>query len=543
MRTLFIWTVLEKLLPAVLSKSTNTTSATGLFLNTTSQGTHFTSAATWPSTEDENSGDISTTTSGLGDFIAAGVGMSSLYGVSVNDNSSSEAYTASIGASGTLIPPLPTATNISSAISGSANGNHQSQPAPSTSLKASMRGNSGVDSGGQGAGKDNSSLKPTAPGSTRFGIANAIVSTNATVNSTGFIPDNPNPYPTAPPITYNVSFTLSGDCWNQWSQFWSAEDLATEYALYRSSFTSTYVTTESDQWMSTSTVLSFYTTTVSAGQFAITTYSTTGPVTDFAWFGTPTTTYTTTETDYSLIEMSVRPNASLPTPSCILPPIVSQCQASWDDYLVVRTAALPYPTDGPPECNAFATTMIPISCHAPLSTWSSMRSSFQARDVRPKCFQAKVSDDFCSSTRSQYIHKAEGKSRQSDGVPVVTWKETVIGNTTTMSAGWDPEMTIGGPGCTLGCGSCAMQGGTVELIFWPPPITTTVNGSLTHTKSNAGTPVTVEALGTTFTSPTVSVRTLFPSLRSPAPDVFVGLYIFRRALGTGQLQQILQDNL
>lgn len=410
MRILFIWAVLHLFPPAILSKSTNNTSATGFFLNTTLHGTPLSSVATLSSTETEVSDDVSTATSGLGDFIADGVGITSS-GSSINDSSFGEASTGSVGASDTSIPPLLNATNIRSASLGSANGTHQDAAAKSPSSAATTTESLEMHSGGQDARKNHTSMVAIAPGSARLGAANAFASQNATLNVTGFVPDNPNPYPTAPPITYNVSFTLSGDCWNQWSQFWSYEDLATEYAFYPSSFTSTYGTTESDEWMSTSTVLSYYTTTVSAGQFAITTYSTTGPVTDFEWFGTPTTTYTTTETDYSLIEMSVRPNAWLPTPSCVLPTIVSQCQASWDDYLVVRTAELPYPATGPTECDAFATTMIPVSCHAPLSTWSSMRSSFQARGVKPKCDQAKVSDDFCSSTRSQFIHKAEGKSR------------------------------------------------------------------------------------------------------------------------------------
>jgi hypothetical protein len=265
--------------------------------------------------------------------------------------------------------------------------------------------------------------------------------------------------------------------------------------------------------MSTSTFLSFYTTTVRGGQFPLTTYSTLAPVTDFDWFGTPTTTWTTTKTTYDLTQMDVRPNASLPIPSCVLPTSVPQCQSSWDRYIKHKTARedLPFDADGPSGCNAFATTTIPISCKGPISTWASVRSSYFANEPQiPDCSQAKVPDDYCSSTRSQFIFKAEGKSKQSDGVPQIKWTETTIDGSETRAPYWPSDSTIGGPGCTLGCGSCAMQGGTVELIYWPPA-TMSANMSIHG-------PVTAEALGTTFTSPTVKHLALIPQTAGSTND-------------------------
>lgn len=279
--------------------------------------------------------------------------------------------------------------------------------------------------------------------------------------------------------------------------------MVTQYEFYKHEFTTTFTTTESSMWMSTSTFLSFYTTTVRGGQFPLTTYSILAPVTDFDWFGTPTTTWTTTKTTYDLTQMDVRPNASLPIPSCVLPTSVPQCQSSWDRYIKHKTARedLPFDADGPSGCNAFATTTIPISCKGPISTWASVRSSYFANEPQiPDCSQAKVPDDYCSSTRSQFIFKAEGKSKQSDGVPQIKWTETTVDGTETRVPYWPSDSTIGGPGCTLGCGSCAMQGGTVELIYWPP-------ATMASNMSIHG-PVTAEALGTTFTSPTVKHLTL-----------------------------------
>lgn len=363
--------------------------------------------------------------------------------------------------------------------------------------------------------------------------------TNATIIKTGFIPDNPNAIPPDPPISYNQSFTFSGDCWNQWSQFWSASELVTRVGYYSHGLTTTYTTTESSRWKSTSTVLSSFETTVSNGQFPVTIYSTLAPVTDFEWFGTPTTTWTTTETTWDNTRQSIMPNASLQQPACVLPTVVPQCQSSWDEYVATKmrvSTDLPFPISGPPGCNAFATTTIPLSCQAPLSTWSSVRSSYFANLGAPICSQAKVADDYCSSTRAQFIHKMEGKAGQSDGVPEIDQTATTINGVSTDIAYWPSETTIGGPGCTLGCGSCAMQGGTVELIYWP-----TATANATGSVSTVG-PMTVETLGTTFTSPTVSFSHKSGRCVSLTPFI-VGLCVLRRTVGTEQLQQVWTHNI
>lgn len=461
------------------SSSQNGTLATASFLNTT--------FATVPSTSNPPSDGIrasstasysdvsSTITYGLGDFVAAGMGMSA----------ESDSSSGIVGEESTYKPSV-----IGTGLSGTS---QKLNISPSSergdeSTKSATRVSEGL-----AFVSNNSTLEEN------LGTAARPKPTNATATETGYIPENPNAIPPDPPILYNQSFTLSGDCWNQWSQFWSASSLVTQYEYYEHDFTTTFTTTESSMWMVTSTVLSFYTTTVRGGQFPLTTYSTLAPVTDFDWFGTPTTTWTTTQTTWELVGLDVRPNASLPIPSCVLPTLVPQCQSSWESYIHHQTARedLPFDIGGPSGCDAFATTTIPISCKGPISTWSSVRSSYFANEPRvPDCSQAKIPDDYCSSTRSQFIFKAEGKSAQSDGVPQIKWTETTVNGVETRAPYWPSDSTIGGPGCTLGCGSCAMQGGTVELIYWPPA-TTAANLSIHE-------PVTAEALGTTFTSPTVS---------------------------------------
>lgn len=466
------------------SQTQNSTFSKASFRNTTSanvQRTMDPSSEASTTASSEINGDLSTTsTQGVGDFVAFGLGMSagknSLSSGIVGEESTDEPSTTEEGLSRTLTDDV--GLNLSS---------EEDDKSTSSTTRAS-----------EGLAFVSTNLTVAS----NLGTAARTTPTNATVTETGYIPDNPNAIPPDPPILYNQSFTLSGDCWNQWSQFWSASSLVTQYEFYKHEFTTTFTTTESSMWMVTSTFLSFYTTTVRGGQFPLTTYSTLAPVTDFDWFGTPTTTWTTTKATYDFTQMDVRPNASLPIPSCVLPTSVPECQSSWDRYITHKTARedLPFDADGPSGCNAFATTTIPISCKEPISTWSSVRSSYFANEPQiPDCSQAKVPDDYCSSTRSQYIFKAEGKSSQLDGVPVIHWTETTIDGTETRVPTWPSDTTIGGPGCTLGCGSCAMQGGTVELIYWPPA---TAAGNV-----SIHAPVTVEALGTTFTSPTVNHHT------------------------------------
>lgn len=78
---------------------------------------------------------------------------------------------------------------------------------------------------------------------------------------------------------------------------------------------------------------------------------------------------------------------------------------------------------------------------------------------------------------------------------------------------WPTSSTMGNaPSCTLGCGRCAVTGGTVQLIYWPPTATPTPtptgmqgNNATMRARATEVPVVTVEALGTTFASPTLYI--------------------------------------
>jgi hypothetical protein len=409
---------------------------------------------------------LATTTNGVGDFIAQGFGMLG----------TSDSPTADASSIATFLDSSRTLPTLAS--------NPQSQASnASTSVTAQQSA---------------SSTRALPAPQTDIGTISYTRSANSSAYPTGYYPMDD---PTTPPVWLNRSLTLSGDCWNQWSQFWSAKDWPVQRWTSNSESTYTFTSTEGSKWISTSTVWTLITTTVFNGRFPVTTYSTTGTEHEYVWYtGTPTETWTATRTadpGYSVIE---GPSVSLQSPSCILPSIVPQCQASWDSWVdwTTRGEALASwgPGSGPPGCNPQATTMISLSCQAPISTWESLMSSWYAKDDPPRCSQAKIAEDYCSSTRSQFLWRGEMKGYYFDDAQ--TTATTVDGVSTDVMV-WPSNGTVGGPGCTLGCGNCALQGETVELIFWPPA---TLLANDTTTDNSTG-PVTVEALGTTFTSPTV----------------------------------------
>jgi hypothetical protein len=409
---------------------------------------------------------LSTTINGVGDFVAQGFGM-------LSTSDSPTAGTSSLETSSGSSRTLPTLAS-----------NPQSQASNDTIAAAAQQ--------------SASSTQALPASQTNIGTISRTRSANFSAYLTGYYPMED---PTTPPVWLNRSLTLSGDCWNQWSQFWSAKDWPVQQWTSNSESTYTFTSTEGSKWISTSTVLTFITTTVFNGRFPVTTYSTTGTEHEYKWYtGTPTETWTATRTvnpGYSVIE---GPSVSLQSPSCVLPSIVPQCQASWDSWIdwTTRGQALSSwgPESGPPGCNPQATTMIPLSCQAPISTWELVRSSWYAKGDLPRCSQAKISEDYCISTRSEFLWRGEMKGYYFDDAKTTA---TTIDGVSTDVMVWPSNATVGGPGCTIGCGNCALQGETVELIFWPPA-TSLANGTAT---GNSTGPVTVEALGTTFTSPTV----------------------------------------
>jgi hypothetical protein len=374
------------------------------------------------------------TAGGLGKFIAFGFGMSTTKGpITVSDlntsasMSNSTTKTTSAASSQSLLSRshvLEASLHTHSNASGAQFGPTQASDGASHLFSFSV------------AGASNTSIIQT--------------STNTSINTSINTSDNTTALNSSQ-RQYNQTYTLSGDCWDQWNQYWSVEDLATKRSYTMASYTTTFTTTDWDYSSVFSTFLSTYTTTDFDGRFTGSIYTTTGPLTSFMFIGTPDSTWTTTQkTSYWSAE-SVIPNISLAAPSCTLSDIEPQCQSEWDQWVVHQSDA-------------------------------------------PQCTQAKLNDSFCSSTRDYYISYLE----QSFGPHGATMTSNPAG--AIAAPIWNASMTLGGPGCTLGCGYCAVQGETVELIYWPPA---TLLPNVTD-KSGAAGPSVVTTMGTVFTSPTVS---------------------------------------
>ena len=301
--------------------------------------------------------------------------------------------------------------------------------------------------------------------------------------------------------------TYGGNCWDQWTSFWALSEHRTHFSNTPGGISLTAFNT-TDTWSYSGPINSTRTYTGTDSDvsynngFTVTTqYS--------YWTGEmpyPSSTWVATST-YVTYALTTLP---LPTPACKLPSIVSQCQSEWSAYASAQMVISP---SGYPDCD------YGVSCGSALQSYSSVQASYSARvtpfSTSPRCPQASIGADLCASLRSNNLYRWTSSwnvySDYYDGqFQSVGW----INPTITMSGGlqsqgsayWPANSTLA-PGCTVGCASCAITGGTVQLIYWPEA-TTTANASAAQSVM-----VTAFAFNTTFTSPTIyiSYATLYAS--------------------------------
>lgn len=320
-------------------------------------------------------------------------------------------------------------------------------------------------------------------------------------------------------VDFAPSFT--GDCWGQWTSYWSANSSASEaWTSIQIPVTSTYNQTIG----SISDSIERYSglTTVSAknGVFAQTTFVTVMEtsrkyiqveVSPFI-----TTVYTVTF-DHGYVS-KLFGNHTITPPSCVLPSQVPQCQSSWEEYVSAKHASYPSMPVGCPgfENKNTRVSLHPMSCPALESSYEQALSSVGgARNLdRPICTQASVTGAACSSFVDNLLEEATSYSPIVNGLVVLSdtvssYKTTDASNreTTIFTQSmipWDPSFSVV-PGCTLGCHSCQINGGTVRLIFWAPSSSTWIDGRYSAIDDADSVKRSVVTLGTTLTSPTVYV--------------------------------------
>ncbi|KAI9685448.1 MAG: hypothetical protein M1822_004579 [Bathelium mastoideum] len=107
----------------------------------------------------------------------------------------------------------------------------------------------------------------------------------------------------------------------------------------------------------------------------------------------------------------------------------------------------------------------------------------------PSCSQASIQPSLCSQLQANFEATYEEVEN-----PAAAGNSTITSPPIASSTGW-PASSILGPGCSVGCGGCAITGGTVQLLYWP----------VAETAAPENVTVTAHAFGTVFTSPTVYV--------------------------------------
>jgi hypothetical protein len=209
-------------------------------------------------------------------------------------------------------------------------------------------------------------------------------------------------------------------------------------------------------------------------------------------------------------------NGTIAQPTCVLPTLVAECQSSWETWVSQKYESYP---EAPTECSSYeykAVSLQPPSCQAPLSSYDYAVSVVGEHHYRspPPCTQATVTGTLCSTLVSDFLRTAKYYNQQTDGVVAGTMNYTTYTTTEASNSHiatitsniyfWDPSSSFA-PGCTLGCQSCQINGGTVQLIYWPPASSTWIDGKYHAISGNSNEMLTVVTLGTTLTSPTVYV--------------------------------------
>ncbi|KAK3639539.1 hypothetical protein LTR22_017401 [Elasticomyces elasticus] len=312
------------------------------------------------------------------------------------------------------------------------------------------------------------------------------------------------------------------ECYSSWDRWLSASWLETwgtyvDYTTFTTRWTQTAPAYNGSTYVATETVDT--TQTILNGMFPMTTE-------------TVHTTYTSSETiastpaktstgggTFTYSHLSTQ-NNTLAKPTCVLPSIVSQCQSQWERW--ITTQLVPGPTP-PPHCDINAGFLQNTNTVPPCATsYASVVASYGAYiDAYPSplctqvCLyhQPSVGGPLCDSVRQNYVSQenyqfaAETATTQylpffSAGYQGGPMNETA--GDWDISWTWPTASTLGVPSCTLGCGRCAVTGGTVQLIYWPETATS-FGSNYTVPRTNPASPVTVETLGTTFTSPTLYI--------------------------------------
>lgn len=286
-------------------------------------------------------------------------------------------------------------------------------------------------------GLDHSSSAPNSASSASFSLQSSTTppGNHSLGNGTSSIPLSG----AASALDVTSSTTYTGDCLQQWSSYWV---VSSNY--YPEQLWSTYTTTETNtrygiSWLTYVTFL-VETSYAEDGAFTQSTEVLTVEATEMSAVtltqDMSLVTYTETIPTATFTE-----SLTLQTPACSLPSIVPACESQLDSFYE-HSLSVWFGTE--PTCSNTQAS----SCSTSWSSWSSLMN---IRGINsPLCTQASLAADLCSSLR---------RATQSNfiALPQYSLVETIVGNITSTTEVW-PSTSMIAPGCSLGCGICAITG-------------------------------------------------------------------------------------
>ena len=481
-----------------------------------------------------------TTTSGVGDYIATGLGLEKA-------STTSEQHEESIfGGASTVKSSSSLGSNTVSKLSA-----HTSllphNNASSATLPSSVRNGS-------------SSATPRPTGKASMPATNITRTVEPSVKPLGVSTKN---------STHNAT-----DCWAQWTSYWSqSAAVPGHYVNVSGSF---MTTTETFQPATKTNPLGLPVLATSTTTVTNTIYDNGHPIGVTASVSTwdtflPQSTEYSTETSTIIPASSslVAGNQTVPPPSCGLPSIVPQCQEQWDTWASMELATYTVPE---PACfTSFNVSEASGICAAGRS-WASATSSFHAARTLPTplCSQASVATDVCESFRTGYMSSWVSQMASAEFTNLLTEVSLAQYTASLQSVGFQPT-TVTAPngsvsftnywpsasslaaGCSLGCGDCAITAGTVQLFYWPIAESSTLNAtsvtqsptlntSSMHAKRDYE-PLTISTFGTSFVAVSPTVYVFFSKIyasNSCGPIGLTHTSTFIPFANTGELSSIWQ---
>ncbi|KAI9690928.1 MAG: hypothetical protein M1822_008548 [Bathelium mastoideum] len=312
------------------------------------------------------------------------------------------------------------------------------------------------------------------------------------------------------------------DCLEQWSTFWSkSADTTSSTETERTSFTvSTIETLDRGEMLSEMLTtmdvfdpgwpksLISYTTTQTlldnGHLFATTTFTTTtvatlNPSAVLENLSGTQSFYTITKVYETSSYLSENLTTQIATPACVLPSIVPQCQVQWDSWISFQLATI----------ERSQSSYLLKSTEEAVATAISNNASLEPVEgpPTPLCTVAQVDAAQCNGLRSLYLSTwSDSLTSYGAYTPLMTdigfqpTEVTGLNGSIVTSKYW-PSTSYLAPDCSLGCGSCAITGNTVQLFYWPVFKT---QEAMNHTKRDYQ-PITAYTLNTTFVSPTAYV--------------------------------------